>query len=290
MTTTTFVLLASALSIGVFHTVLGPDHYLPFIAMARAGGWSRKKTMLVTTLCGLGHIAGSVLLGMVGIAFGISLSRLEAFESSRGSWAAWALILFGLLYTLWGLRRAARKRPHTHVHAHANGTIHKHEHRHEGPHLHPHPSAPEGHEPPTPEGKGRAVLGGDGSAGIRGGPATASPGGSTGGSRVRSTNRIQEGPSSARMTPWVLFVVFLLGPCEALIPLLMFPAAMESWSALLLVTGTFGAATLATMVGLVFLGLEGSQRIRLPLAQGYGHVVAGVTVLLCGVAIQFLGV
>ncbi len=53
------------------------------------------------------------------------------------------------------------------------------------------------------------------------------------------------------MTPWVLFVIFLLGPCEALIPLLMFPAATESWATLFLVTGTFGLATVATMLGLL---------------------------------------
>ena len=27
------------------------------------------------------------------------------------------------------------------------------------------------------------------------------------------------------MTPWVLFTIFLFGPCEPLIPLLMYPAA-----------------------------------------------------------------
>ena len=91
------------------------------------------------------------------------------------------------------------------------------------------------------------------------------------------------------MTPWVLFVIFLLGPCEALIPLLMFPAATESWATLFLVTGTFGVATVATMLGLVFASLEGIQRISFPRAQRYGHALAGITILLCGVAIEFIG-
>ncbi len=236
MTSETTILLASALSIGFFHTLLGPDHYLPFVAMARVGDWSRRKTLLVTALCGFGHVAGSVVLGMVGIAFGLSLSRLEAFESSRGSWAAWGLIIFGILYTVWGVRRAIRGRKHSHVHAHADGTLHLHEHAHAKGHLHPHPAE-----------------------------------------------------SGSKMTPWVLFVIFLLGPCEALIPLLMFPAATESWTSLFLVTGTFGAATIATMLGLVFASLEGVQRISFPRAQRYGHALAGVTILLCGVAIEFIG-
>ncbi len=232
----TAVLLASAISIGTLHTLLGPDHYLPFVAMARVGGWTRRKTLAVTALCGLGHVAGSVLLGMVGIAFGLSLSRLEAFESSRGTWAAWALIVFGLVYTAWGVRRVFRARKHAHVHSHANGTVHAHEHTHGGEHLHPHPSE-----------------------------------------------------SGSRMTPWVLFVVFLLGPCEALIPLLMFPAATESWSTLLLVTGTFGVATITTMVALVYAGLEGLRRAPLPGFGIWSHALAGITILLCGVAIEFLG-
>jgi len=236
MTSETILLLTTALSVGVLHTVLGPDHYLPFVAMARVGAWSRRKTLLVTTLCGMGHVAGSVVLGLVGIAFGLSLSRLEAFESSRGSLAAWALILFGLLYTVWGLRRSARGRRHTHLHAHGNGTLHLHEHDHTGGHVHPHPEA-----------------------------------------------------SGRSMTPWVLFVIFLLGPCEALIPLLMFPAATQSLGALFLVTGAFGAATVGTMLAVVLAGIEGVERLPFPRMERHAHTLAGLTILLCGVAIQFLG-
>jgi ABC-type nickel/cobalt efflux system permease component RcnA len=173
---------------------------------------------------------------MIGIAFGLSLSRLEAFESSRGSWAAWGLIVFGLVYLAWGLRRGFRRQKHVHVHTHADGTVHAHEHGHGGEHLHAH-----------------------------------------------------EEESGSRMTPWVLFVVFLLGPCEALIPLLMFPAATESWATLALVTGTFGVATIVTMMALVFAGLEGLERVPFPRMGQWGHALAGLTILLCGVAIEFVG-
>ncbi|MCM8815199.1 MAG: hypothetical protein NC937_01660 [Candidatus Omnitrophica bacterium] len=36
-------LVGAAGSLGFIHTVLGPDHYLPFIVLARAGKWSKKK-------------------------------------------------------------------------------------------------------------------------------------------------------------------------------------------------------------------------------------------------------
>jgi ABC-type nickel/cobalt efflux system permease component RcnA len=232
----TTLLVVTAASVGFLHTVLGPDHYLPFVAMSRAGSWSRTRTLVVTALCGVGHVAGSVVLGLVGIAFGLSLTRLEGLEAVRGSLAAWGLILFGLAYTVWGVRKALRGHRHTHLHAHPDGTVHLHEHTHAGEHAHPHP-----------------------------------------------------GRSDARMTPWVLFVIFLFGPCEALIPLLMFPAAMQSVGALLLVTLTFGTVTVATMLGLVLVGSEGIRWLPLRRLEPYAHAVAGVVVLLCGVAIQFLG-
>jgi len=233
----TILLLSTAFSVGVIHTLLGPDHYLPFVAMARAGGWSRRKALSVTALCGVGHVAGSVILGMLGIAFGLSLANLGTLESSRGSLASWGLILFGLLYLVWGIRKAVRGHTHSHVHAHANGTLHTHGHDHSAEHAHPHAE-----------------------------------------------------PGSGSLTPWVLFVIFLLGPCEALIPLLMFPAANESLSALILVTGTFGFATVGTMLGAVMAGLHGIERLRFPGLERWAHSLAGLTILLCGVAIRFLGI
>jgi nickel/cobalt exporter len=37
------VLCGSSAFLGVLHTVLGPDHYHPFIAMSRARNWSYYK-------------------------------------------------------------------------------------------------------------------------------------------------------------------------------------------------------------------------------------------------------
>jgi hypothetical protein len=46
------ILLLTTGSLGFFHTIMGPDHYLPFIVMSRSGKWSNKKTIWVTILCG----------------------------------------------------------------------------------------------------------------------------------------------------------------------------------------------------------------------------------------------
>ena len=71
------LLALSALSLGFLHTLFGPDHYIPFIAMAKAGKWTKKKTLWVTALSGLGHVVGSVILGLLGIALGVALNIVE---------------------------------------------------------------------------------------------------------------------------------------------------------------------------------------------------------------------
>ena len=116
-----FILIFTAASIGAVHTLLGPDHSIPFVAMSRAGNWSARKTLWVTAGCGLGHVAGSVLIGLLGLALGVVVLKLEAFESLRGDTAAWMLIASGLAYLTWGIVHAVRKIPYAHVHSAAAG-------------------------------------------------------------------------------------------------------------------------------------------------------------------------
>lgn len=231
------LLLVTAASIGCIHTLLGPDHYLPFVAMSAARRWSRGRTLWITSLCGAGHVLGSVVIGFVGIAIGVSLTRLEWLEGLRGDAAAWLLTGFGIAYLAWGLKKAWRARPHTHPHFHGNGSIHEHSHGHEGLHLHPHV---------TP-------------------------------AKVRS------------ITPWALFVIFVLGPCEPLIPVLMYPAAQHSVWGTVAVVLAFGAATIGTMVTVVYFALRGLERLPLDTAERYSHALAGAALTACGLGIVFLG-
>lgn len=131
-------LILGAAAVGLIHTLLGPDHYLPFILVAKSRGWTLARTLRLTLTCGVGHVAASLLLGLAGIVAGFTLGRLDAFEASRGRFGAWLLLGFGLAYAAWGLRRALRNRPHSHWHSHADGSVHRHEHVHHGEHAHPH--------------------------------------------------------------------------------------------------------------------------------------------------------
>ena len=236
MTTELKVLIVTAASLGFFHTIAGPDHYLPFIMMAWARKWSLRKTSLITFLCGLGHIASSVVLGLIGVALGLAVNKLKLFESARGSIAAWLLIAFGLVYMVWGIRRAFRNKPHSHSHIHLETGQHIHSHSHNDEHLH-----------------------------------------------------IHEEKSSVSITPWVLFTIFVFGPCEPLIPILMYPAAKNSLSGMIIVTAVFGAATISTMLAIVLLAAKGVYITRLNKLERFTHAIAGGTILLCGLAIQFLG-
>jgi sulfite exporter TauE/SafE len=228
------ILTVTAASIGLVHTLLGPDHYVPFIVLARARNWTKARTAVVTLLCGLGHVGSSVLLGTIGIAFGVAVSRLEWIEAFRGNIAAWLLTAFGLVYLVWGVRRAFRSKAHSHIHAHAGGEVHAHDHTHEQAHLHPHD---------------------------------------------------QESTAKA-LTPWVLFTIFVFGPCEPLIPILMYPAASESLFGVAVVAGAFGVVTIATMLTVVLLLSFGLQQLPTKGLERYSHALAGLAIFLCGVAIH----
>jgi sulfite exporter TauE/SafE len=235
MSTEILVLCGTAATIGFMHTLFGPDHYLPFIVMSRAAGWKPGKTALITFLCGLGHVMSSVVLGLIGIAFGIAVMKLEAFEGFRGNIAAWLLIGFGFAYAVWGVHRALRNKPHHHLHVHGNGRAHTHEHAHVSEHTHVH------------------------------------------------------GAEKKNLTPWILFTIFVFGPCEPLIPILMYPAAKSSVTGMVLVAAVFSLCTIGTMMTVVMLTSWGISFARFGRLERYTHALAGATICLSGLAIQFLG-
>lgn len=93
----------------------------------------------------------------------------------------------------------------------------------------------------------------------------------------------------ANITPWILFTIFVFGPCEPLIPLLMYPAAEHSAAGVFLVAGVFSAATIGTMLVIVLLAAWGVSFARLGGLERYTHAIAGATICLSGLAIVFLG-
>jgi sulfite exporter TauE/SafE len=91
------------------------------------------------------------------------------------------------------------------------------------------------------------------------------------------------------MTPWILFLIFVLGPCEPLIPILMYPAAESNISGVILVSLLFSVVTIATMMAIVLAFRLGLSRINLKPLERYVNVIAGATIVVSGLAIQLLG-
>ena len=82
---------ATGFVIAFLHAAI-PTHWLPFVLVGRAQGWSGRKTLSVAALAGGGHIASTVILGLLLTLAGMALH--EAF----GPWLARAagLLLIGV--------------------------------------------------------------------------------------------------------------------------------------------------------------------------------------------------
>ncbi len=240
-------LCTTAAIIGFTHTLIGPDHYLPFIMLGRAGKWSLAKVTIITILCGIGHVLSSIILGVIGGVFGVALNKLVDIESLRGDIAFYMLVGFGAAYFIWGIRYALRSRPHEHGHIHADdGEVaslrdslrspHSHGHSHLSSHSHPH------------QGNLTAV--------------------------------------------WTLFIIFVLGPCEPLIPILMFPAMTYNWFGLAVVSAVFGVVTVTTMTVIVILVYKGMDRLKIQWSflEKWSHALAGFAIAIAGLIIKIFGV
>jgi len=225
------ILLSAAVSIAVIHTLIGVDHYVPFIALSKANNWTIRKTVYVVLLCGFGHVLGSVILGFAGVALSAGVTSLVDIEDKRGTVAAYVLIAFGLIYTIYGIKKALKNKTHTHTEQDGQTIIHTHlnndaEHRH----------------------------------------------------NTKKTGSVF----------WGLFIFFVLGPCEPLIPLLMYPAATMNIFMLVLVTVSFSVITIGVMLLMTLLGIKGFQLLKINRLERYAHALAGSAILLCGLSVLLL--
>ncbi|MBF9016027.1 MULTISPECIES: sulfite exporter TauE/SafE family protein [unclassified Oceanispirochaeta] len=218
------ILLFSTFMVGCVHTLLGPDHYLPFIALSKSKDWSLKKTVIITALCGMGHILSGLILGIAAVSVGSILTQLEFIETVRGEIAAWSLTAFGFIYCIWGIRKAVSNQTHSH-----SGLLsHNHDH--------------------------------------------------------------SQKSSRKETTPWILFLIFVFGPCEPLIPLIIYPAVNDTVFHTVLVVLVFGLSTLLVMLTVVISSSYGLKKlIRFPFFERYGNAMAGGIIGSCGLAMSFLG-
>ena len=208
------MLLLTAFLTAVIHTITGPDHYLPFIAIAKSRSMSLRRTMLWTLVCGIGHILSALIIAIVFVYVSdlITEEYLEVIENNRSNIAAYTLIGLGGAYMFFALR-------------------HRYLHRH---HI--------GHRLAQHDRRGQRSI-----------------------------------------SVWVIFIIFVLGPCEALLPVLT-AASVVGVDAVILSTVIFSVATIATMLLAVSFGYLGISALRFNRLEEYSHELAGSAVMCCGVA------
>ena len=230
--TTLAALIVAAILTGMIHTAAGPDHYLPFVAIARSRHYGLAKTLLWTLICGIGHVGSALLLAALFLLFAglLSEAHLEFIEAWRGDIAAYAMIGMGAAVLLHSLHRRLKNRRHAHSHVNPDGSVYTHTHSH-------------------------AELHDD---------------------------------EKGKLSYWVVFIIFVLGPCEALLPLLTASAVLGTFS-VILVALVFSLVTIATMMVLVTLGLSGINALKMPWIERFAPEIAGFTVMFCGLAIVCLG-
>ncbi len=222
-------LVLSAAGIAFVHT-FAPDHWMPFAALARAQKWSRARLVGVTLVAGLGHVGSSIAVGFLGLWLGYALDAIQWLQGHRGTASLYMLMVFGVLYAMWGIYRA-RKWKDAHGHGHG---VHTHAHGHEAHHHHP-------HDP------------------------------------------------DRRITVWSMFVVFVLGPCEALVPI-MFAGVQVGTVGVVSVTAAFSAVTMATMVVLALMAHAGFRLIRHEFLERHIHALTGATITATAAAVLILGI
>ncbi len=116
VTSASILLFLTSCGTAITHALI-PDHWLPFVVMARTQRWSDSRAAVLAALAGLLHVLMSILIGGLFIAFGRGSVEHLAARADRplGFLAGAMLLLFGVGYGLWAHRREAR------IHGEAQG-------------------------------------------------------------------------------------------------------------------------------------------------------------------------
>ena len=122
------VLAATAAMVAATHTLI-PDHWLPYVAMSRAKGWSIRKAMWVTGIGAAIHLVSTAILGVL-LGF-IGASAITGISEKADLISGFLLLMFGLYFTWKGWK--AYKLGQVHSHA---GHSYPHPHRHKAGHDH----------------------------------------------------------------------------------------------------------------------------------------------------------
>lgn len=124
------VLIVTTVVTAALHTLI-PDHWLPFVLVARSETWTHRRTIALTAASAALHVVVSLGLGLATHVLGRGAGEAVGLGEILEHFASLLLIAFGLLYAGWFLLKGG--------HQHSFGMHPHHEPDMEHPSSVPHP-------------------------------------------------------------------------------------------------------------------------------------------------------
>ncbi len=94
--------------------------------------------------------------------------------------------------------------------------------------------------------------------------------------------------SRVKVTPLVLFAIFVMGPTEPLLPLLFYSGTQRSYLEVIVLITVFALCTVLTMLTMVLLGIYGYSFYDTEKLERYVHAIGGLVITICGTGMLFL--
>ncbi|HQX24981.1 MAG TPA: hypothetical protein PLI00_12045 [Pseudomonadota bacterium] len=241
-------ILATGFAVAFVHAAL-PTHWLPFVLAGRAQHWSTARTLAVTAIAGGGHVAFTVLLGVLVAALGIAVER---WTEGVFPWIAGGVLLaMGAYYIARQMNDAG------HGHSHDDVAGHDHDHGHGHAQV---PAAGNGHE------QRLATL--------------AQVASEADGAR-------RQRPRSDRSVIVGLVAMLTFSPCEGFLPVFL-TGARFGWVGFAILSLALALATVGAMLALTALTLAGMERFGFERLARYESGILGSLLILLGLIVVVL--
>ena len=240
-------LLVTAALLAATHA-LSPDHWFPFVAIGRANAWKGSRVLGLAFLAAMGHVTSSVIVSLLTV-FAEKGAPHEVAEMLHEVTPT-LLIVFGAGYALasWFKLRSSRH-GHSHGLSFLNRKLGVDPHDYE---LHEHDDRSDCAEDHHHE-------------------------------EAHCDCPKLPGAHMSTRAAWGLVVILGLTPCIALVPL-AFAARGYGPSGVATVVVVFACSAIVSILAATWLALRGLRLIRLGFFDRYSGIVAGMLILLIGVA------
>ncbi|MEW6171150.1 MAG: hypothetical protein AB1472_06300 [Candidatus Omnitrophota bacterium] len=108
--------------------------------------------------------------------------------------------------------------------------------------------------------------------------------------KAKKKNQAENFKKADIVAIWTIFAIFVLGPCESLVPLVFLGYSSAGWMGVLSVSLIFSLITIMMMLVQTFLAFKGIQLIKNDILHRYSHAFAGLVIALTGILVLLLGI